>query len=257
MEVHALAHPLRVRILDELRSAASAAEVARRLGESRQNLNYHLKELERGGFVQRVGERRVGSFVESLYESSASAVLVSAVGSWPVVDCDTAPSAAPRGRREERGARTWHGHVSAIYIAPAAEGAPQAVAEVQAVRGRGLEGDRYFTRAGTFSDHPGTGRQVTLIEREVIDSVAEMGIDLTRGEHRRNIVTCGVPLNHLVGQSFRVGPAVLRGTRLCEPCSHLARLATPQVLLALVHRGGLRADVVRGGTIRAADSIEP
>lgn len=258
MELQALAHPLRVRILDELREPASAAEVGRRLGESRQNLNYHLKELERGGFVQRVGERRAGAFVESLYQSSASAVLVSAVGSWPVVDCDTTPTSPLGSRRADTTARTWQGHVSAIYVTPAAEAAPQAVAEVRAVRGRGLEGDRYFTREGTFSDHSGDGREVTLIEREVIDALSvDLGIDLTRGEHRRNIATCGVPLNHLVGQSFRVGTAVLRGTRLCEPCSHLARVTQPEVLPALVHRGGLRADIVRGGTIRAADSIGP
>jgi MOSC domain-containing protein YiiM len=258
VQVQALSHPLRIRILDELRVPASAAEVARRLGESRQNLNYHLKELERGGFVRRVGERRVGSFVESLYESSASTVMVSSVGSWPLVDCDTAPARPARSRRADVAATAWQGHVSAIYLAPSAEGAPQEVAEARGVRGRGLEGDRYFGHAGTFSDHPGDGRDVTLIEREVIDALAtELGIDLTRGEHRRNVVTCGVPLNHLLGQRFRVGTVVLRGTRLCEPCSHLARLTRPEVLPALVHRGGLRADIVRGGTIRRADAIEP
>jgi DNA-binding transcriptional ArsR family regulator len=256
VELQALAHPLRVRILDELREPASAAEVARRVGESRQNLNYHLKELERGGYARRVGERRAGSFVESLYQSSTSAVMVSAVGSWPVVDCDTTPASVRR--RTSATPATWQGHVAAIYLASSADTAPEAVAEVRAVRGRGLEGDRYFTRAGTFSDHPGDGRDVTLIEREVVDALAaEAGIDLTGGEHRRNVVTCGVPLNHLVGSAFRVGRVVLRGTRLCEPCSHLARLTRPDVLPALVHRGGLRAEIVRGGTIRLADSIEP
>jgi len=74
---------------------------------------------------------------------------------------------------------------------------------------------------------------------------------------RRNITTRGVPLNHLVGRRFRVGDVVLEGRRLCEPCEHLQSLTKPGVLKALVHRGGLRADIVVGGTIRLSDPILP
>ncbi len=257
MELRSLAHPLRVRILEELREPASAAQVARRLGESRQKLNYHLKELERGRLVHRVGERRAGTFVESLYQADAQAFVVTAVGSWPMVDCDTMPGAAPR-RRGAPGEQRWKGVVASLHVAAAAEAPTESVAEVGAVCGRGLEGDRYFLRAGTFSDRPGNGREVTLIESEVLAALRrEAGIELAPGASRRNVVTCGVPLNHLVGREFRIGEAVLRGARLCEPCSHLARLTEPGVLPALVHRGGLRADIVRGGAIRAGDAILP
>ena len=58
-------------------------------------------------------------------------------------------------------------------------------------------------------------------------------------------------------REFRIGDVVLCGARLCEPCSHLARLTEPGVLPALVHRGGLRADIVRGGRIRVGDAIRP
>jgi len=108
--LHALAHPLRVRILEQLREPASAAEVARRLAKaaavsagpggsargprqlvpSRQNLNYHLKELARGGFARRTGTRRVGGFTETLYQASADSVVVTAGGPVALADCDTA-----------------------------------------------------------------------------------------------------------------------------------------------------------------------
>ena len=74
--LQALSHPLRVRILDALREPDSAAAVARRLGEARQKVNYHLKELERSGLVVRTGERRNGNFVESLYRAAARTLVV-------------------------------------------------------------------------------------------------------------------------------------------------------------------------------------
>ena len=99
-------------------------------------------------------------------------------------------------------------------------------------------------------------REITLIEAEAIEAVPrEYGVELSPAEARRNIVTRGVALNHLVGREFRVGNVVLRGIRLCEPCEHLERLTRPGVLEALVHRGGLRAQIVSGGTIQVGDSI--
>jgi MOSC domain-containing protein YiiM len=241
-----------VRILDELREPASAAEVARRLGESRQNVSYHLKELARGGLVRREGERRARGFVETLYRAATTAVVVTSAGPWPLIDCDTSSSSA------NANPLSFSGALVGISVAPAAEAPTIAVDEARAVPGRGLEGDRYFHAAGTFSDHPGDGRDVTLIELEALQALqAESGIELSPGDSRRNLVTCGVALNHLVGRELRVGEVVLRGTRLCEPCAHLARLTQPGVLPGLVHRGGLRADIVRGGLIRAGDPIVP
>ena len=132
------------------------------------------------------------------------------------------------------------------------------VQEVQAVQGRGLEGDRYFDRVGTYSDRPGTGREVTLIESEAVEAAAsDYGLRLTPGNARRNVVTTGVSLNHLVGREFTVGEARLRGMRLCEPCEHLAELTGQPVVKALIHRGGLRAEIVSGGMIRVGDPILP
>lgn len=157
------------------------------------------------------------------------------------------------------------GSVEGVFVAPEPEAEMREVAEVEAVAGGGLRGDRYFedVETGTFvewgpGDERRSGYDLTLIEREAVEAIArEAGIELAPGEHRRNVETRDVALNHLVGKRFRIGDVVCRGDRLCEPCDHLQRLTRDGVLAALVHRGGLRADVVRGGTIRAGDEIAP
>lgn len=150
------------------------------------------------------------------------------------------------------------GTVAALHVAPEAEAPMEAREAVEAVAGRGLRGDRYFAAAGTFSEHPGGGRDLTLTEAEAIEAVErEAGIALDYSDHRRNVTTRDAALNHLVGERFRVGEAVCEGVRLCEPCDHLRSLTAEGVTEALVHRGGLRADVIEGGPIRVGDAIEP
>jgi SAM-dependent methyltransferase len=150
------------------------------------------------------------------------------------------------------------GTVREIYVAPGAKAEPVAVAEVRAVAGRGLEGDRYFAGVGSFSRWPGEGRALTLIEQEAIDAVArEHGIELGDGRSRRNVVTSGVALSELIGKRFRIGEALLRGVRPAAPCAHLERLAGPGVMDAMKGRGGLRADVLEGGIVRVGDAVVP
>lgn len=157
------------------------------------------------------------------------------------------------------------GSVERVFTAPAAGVEMDECSDVEAVAGRGLRGDRYFSdiETGTFVDwEPGEerhdGYDLTLIEREAIDAIErEADIELAPGEHRRNVVTRDVALNHLVGTRFRVGEAICRGDRLCEPCGYLQDLTGKAVLDALTHRGGLRADVLETGTIRPGDAIEP
>lgn len=151
---------------------------------------------------------------------------------------------------------SFTGNVVSIHIAPAAGAPMSAVAEIRVIAGKGLEGDRYFRKTGSYSKTPGSGREVTLIEIEAIDALQrEYRIDIDPGQARRNIVTRGVALNHLIDREFSVGDVVLRGTRLCYPCSHLEKLTVKGTLRGLIHRGGLRADIVRGGTIRIEDPI--
>jgi hypothetical protein len=141
------------------------------------------------------------------------------------------------------------GRVEAILTSPDAESPLARRERVEAVEGRGLEGDRYFEGRGTFSG-PGHGYEVTLVEAEVLDSV-----DLPWEQARRNIVTRGIALNALVGHCFTVGSVKCVGRRLAEPCSHLEKLARPGLLRPLVHRAGLRADILQGGVIERGDEI--
>lgn len=154
------------------------------------------------------------------------------------------------------------GTVERIFVAEGSEAPMERVSSVEAVAGRGLRGDRYFTETGTFvdwddRDRRPNGYDVTLIELEAVEAIErEADISLSPGEHRRNIETRDVALNHLVGERFRVGEAVCRGDRLCEPCSHLERLTADGVLETLVHRGGLRADVLESGVIDPGATVE-
>src|SRR5687767_3929655 len=150
------------------------------------------------------------------------------------------------------------GTVESIHVAPRAEKQTQAVEAVEVVAGRGIEGDRYFRidGSGTFHEEDKHGQDLTLIEAEAIEGLAaDTGIELAPGEARRNVVTRGVALNDLVGRRFTVGEVEAVGNRLCDPCSHLQKLTQPGVLKGLVDRGGLRADVVRGGAIRVGDEL--
>lgn len=152
-----------------------------------------------------------------------------------------------------------HGIVEAIILGPAAEAALRSVQAARAHAGRGLEGDRYFEARGTFSNTHSRGHDLTLIEAEVLDELSFPGGRLEPEEARRNIVTRGVDLNALVGKRFRVGDIDCLAQRLCEPCAHLERLTAqtgkPGTLRALIHKGGLRADVLTDGDIRVGDPI--
>jgi len=150
------------------------------------------------------------------------------------------------------------GAVIAIHIAPTGAAPMRSVTSAQAVVGRGLEGDRYYNKLGTYSNQAGSGRDVTLIEIEAIDGLKrDYEVQLDPGQSRRNIVTRGIALNHLVEQEFRIGDVVLRGMRLCEPCAHMEKLTVKGAMRGLIHRGGLRAEIVKGGTIKVGDRILP
>jgi len=148
--------------------------------------------------------------------------------------------------------------IIAIHTAPAAAAPMQARHEVTARAGAGLAGDRYGEQAGTFSPDQDPDFEVTLIEEEALLALArDYGYAMSPAESRRNLTTRGVALNHLVGCEFWVGAVRLRGTRLCEPCDHLARLTDRRALKGLLHRGGLRAQIVLGGVMRVGDPVRP
>ncbi len=158
------------------------------------------------------------------------------VAVWPPVPADQIPD----------------GTVEALVVAPAASAPVVSLAAASALPGRGLEGDRYAAGSGTFaSGRPGSA--LTLVDADVLDELAVLRAAPV--DHRRNVVVRGMPLNALVGRSFTIGTVACRGRRLCEPCAHLDRLNDGGVLRALVHRGGLRADILSDGTLHVGDAV--
>lgn len=161
----------------------------------------------------------------------------------------------------------WEGYVVSMHIASEASTPMQSITEVRAFPGRGLEGDRYFIGTGFYSEKSSYGgREVTLIEVEAVEALFgevinadgdRRRIKFAASDARRNVVTSGVPLNHLVDREFWIGAVRMRGARLCEPCKHLEELSQPGVLNGLIHRGGLRALILNEGIIRVGDVIRP
>jgi MOSC domain-containing protein YiiM len=153
------------------------------------------------------------------------------------------------------------GELMHIHIAPSASMEMEELDEARLVANKGIEGDRYFLGTGTYSSKPDI-REVTLIESEVLDALARNDPPLQTGpivlspsDHRRNLTTRGIYLNHLVGKRFRIGEAVLRGGRLNFPCKYLEELLGSAVYLPLYNRSGLNCLIETGGVIRKGDAI--
>lgn len=182
---------------------------------------------------------------------SASADLPVRIG-YALAGLDPALASRPAPRPR------LHGRVESIAVAERATAPMRLVDQARAIAGRGLEGDRYAAKVGTFTpkDGLGMGYDLTLIEAEVIERLDLPGGRLEPVDARRNVVTRGIDLNALVGRRFRVGDVECAGRRLCEPCAHLERLTIKGVLRPLIHRGGLRADVLSDGEITTGCVIE-
>ncbi len=152
----------------------------------------------------------------------------------------------------------FSGSVVGIYIAPEAGAPMESRSEVEALANKGLDGDRYARAEGKFSGHkrPDQQRAVTLIEREALLAIfTEYGIELGEELTRRNIVVEGVALNHLVGREFMVGEVRMLGVGLAEPCAYLEEISGVKARQPLIHRGGLRAEVLTSGRIVVADKV--
>ena len=137
------------------------------------------------------------------------------------------------------------GQVEAIRISPEPGKLPEPVESID-VKEEGLPGDRYFGRG-----------DITLVEAEALEALREdTGIELSHAEIRRQVLTSGVRLNDLLGKRFRVGGVEAVGVEWCEPCQHLESLTYPGVLKGMVHRAGLRADIVQPGRIAVGDEVD-
>jgi MOSC domain-containing protein YiiM len=154
----------------------------------------------------------------------------------------------------------FEGKLLAIAIARQAKGPMENVDSIEAVAEQGLVGDRYGAGIGAaqFQGRRKPENEVTLIAREAIEAANdEFNMTIAHLDTRRNLLTEGVPLNDLVTKTFRIGPVLLRGLELCEPCGYLERRTYPGIKAALKHRGGLRCCVVEGGELRVGDVVSP
>lgn len=152
----------------------------------------------------------------------------------------------------------WHGVVRGLHLAPRAFLPMRNCDQLTLVAGHGVEGDRYAQETGFYSDKPEDGRQLTLFEEETLEALArDHGIALKPEEHRRNVTTRGVPLNHLVGRRFRIGVIVVEATRLSFPCKHIEEVTGKPIFNPLLNRSGLNTRILRGGIVRIGDVIEP
>ena len=148
-------------------------------------------------------------------------------------------------------APTAIGTVESIWLADAAGTPARGVGEARALAGLGLDGDRHVVGTGTFPSHV-PGSALTLIEAEVCEAFEP---PLSADDHRRNLVTRGIALNGLVGHEIAIGSLRCRGMRLCEPCIVIERYAKRKIMRGLVHRGGLRVDILEDGVIRVGDRV--
>ncbi|WP_419764260.1 MAG: MOSC domain-containing protein [Arcobacter sp.] len=152
------------------------------------------------------------------------------------------------------------GKISNLLISKSIESSMQNVNQVVLEVGKGIFGDRYYYQEGTFSNKGEVepDRDVTLIEIEKINELnEEHGLSFTPEDFRRNIVVSNCDLNSLVDKEFQIGEVILKGIRLCEPCKYLAdKLDEQKTLTQMVHKAGLRAQVIRGGSIDLNCQIE-
>lgn len=142
------------------------------------------------------------------------------------------------------------GRVEAIYLADAHGAPPHEVSEAVAHPGRGLEGDRHFDDSGACD--------ITLIEAEALEKLlADHGVDLRRGQSRRQVVVSGIDLGDFIGRRFVIGDVECEGEERCEPCQDLVRAVDSSLVLRGLLHSGLRASVLRGGTIQVGETVQP
>lgn len=156
------------------------------------------------------------------------------------------------------------GIVCGIFYAKTKGGPMLAISDAELTPELGVVGDRYGIGKGSWSTPGKKHRQVSLITMEAIlalDRGKPQGAPRTiqPSETRRNIITSGIDLNLLVGKEFRIGDdVVLRGTKLCDPCERPAKLAGKpkfDFAKAFESKGGLCAEVIKGGRISESDDV--
>lgn len=149
--------------------------------------------------------------------------------------------------------------IKEILIASKAKEKLFNIKEAKAVKGKGIIGDRYYLKKGSFSEllQEKEDFHITFIEQEEIDAFNEKtNLNYSNDLFRRNIVTEGIGLNDLVGKRFKINDIEFLGMRLCEPCKLLSLDLGEEFLSKMVHKAGLRAKILSSGSFTLGESIE-
>lgn len=153
---------------------------------------------------------------------------------------------------------SWSGLIVALHFVPRSFLPMRSMDQLELLADVGVMNDRYSKEDGFYSDRPEDGRQITLFEQETLDALKrDYNIYLSADEHRRNVTTRGVPLNHLVGTRFKLGDCLLEATRLSTPCRHIEQITGKDIFEPLIHRSGLHARILIGGKIALGDAVLP
>lgn len=152
------------------------------------------------------------------------------------------------------------GKIVKLLISKDTKSPMQNVNQIILEKGKGIFGDRYYYQIGTFSNKGKVepDREVTLIEKEKIDAFnLDFEQNMSYEDFRRNIVISNCDLNSLVDKEFQIGDVILKGIRLCEPCKYLSeQLNNEKILSKMTNKTGLRAQIIRGGSINMTSQLE-
>jgi len=146
----------------------------------------------------------------------------------------------------------------AIIIGEKAKERLHYIETVQAVAKKGLEGDRYFYGQGTFnkpqlSQHV---REISILPYETLgicNTRLESNLDFL--DLRRNLVIKDFDIEAIGTKVFTIGSAKFRIVRTCPPCRYLSRLLDVDIMKGLKYLGGVRATIVKSGTISENDAL--
>ena len=128
----------------------------------------------------------------------------------------------------------------------------QEVESINVLANKGIVGDRHF------DDYNDPYCQLSLIESENIDYYnTKFGLNINYVDFRRNIITRGIELNHLVGKKLKIGNVEVEGIDLCRPCKHLTEILNQEnILKEFLRKGGLRCQILSSSKILVGDTIK-
>jgi MOSC domain-containing protein YiiM len=128
-----------------------------------------------------------------------------------------------------------------LFIKPDRGQPMQAAQHLEAIAGKGLQGDRAFGR---------TSRQVLLVDEQTLHK-----FELQPGMLRENITVANLPVDDLApGTTLAIGSTQLQITGPCDPCWKMDQIR-PGLQTELQGQRGVLANVITSGRISIGDAI--